>query len=66
MDRELVKELIQHNFNEKNIEHELNAILFDKEYRKNMLSDFDLLREKLGSAGASNRFAKEIVSSIND
>lgn len=66
MDRELVKELIQHNFNEKNIDHELNAILFDKEYRKNMLSDFDLLREKLGSAGASNRFAKEIVSSIND
>ncbi|MGB5989357.1 MAG: lipid-A-disaccharide synthase [Marinifilaceae bacterium] len=66
MDRELVKELIQHNFNEKNIENELNAILFDKEYRKNMLIDFDLLREKLGSAGASNRFAKEIVSSIND
>lgn len=66
MDRELVKELIQHNLNEKNIEDELNAILFDDSYRKNMLADFDLLREKLGGTGASNRFAKEIVSSIKN
>lgn len=66
MDRELVKELIQHNLNEKNIEDELNAILFDDSYRKNMLADFDLLRDKLGGAGASNRFAKEIVSSIKN
>lgn len=66
MDRELVKELIQHNLNEKNIEYELNAILFDDSYRKNMLTDFDLLRDKLGGTGASNRFAKEIVSSIKN
>lgn len=66
MDRELVKELIQHNLNEKNIEDELNAILFDDSYRKNMLADFDLLRDKLGGTGASNRFAKEIVSSIKN
>lgn len=66
MDRELVKELIQHNLNEKNIEDELNAILFDDSYRRNMLADFDLLRDKLGGAGASNRFAKEIVSSIKN
>lgn len=66
MGRELVKELIQHNLNEKNIEDELNAILFDDSYRKNMLADFDLLREKLGGPGASNRFAKEIVSSIKN
>lgn len=61
MQREVVKELLQHNFNKANIVKELNAILFDENYKSNMLKDFDMIREKLGEEGASNRFAKEIV-----
>lgn len=66
MDREIVKELIQHNLNKENIEKELNSILYDKAYRNNMLTNFNSLRDKLGKRGASKCFAKEIVSSLKN
>ena len=65
MGKETVKELLQHNLNKELITKELNAILYDDTYRNKMLSEFDELREKLGSKGASNRFAKEIVRSLS-
>lgn len=52
MDRELVKELIQDEFNTKNLKAELQKIL-DPAHREKLLKDYDLLEEKLGGAGAS-------------
>ncbi|MBY8962781.1 lipid-A-disaccharide synthase [Flavobacterium sp. D11R37] len=52
MDREVVKELIQDEFNTKNLKAELQKIL-NPAHREKLLKDYDLLEEKLGGAGAS-------------
>ena len=66
MDREVVKELIQHKMNGREIKAELDAILFDEQYRAKMLSDYAELNVKLGGTGASKRFADEIVRLLRD
>ncbi len=63
MDREVVKELIQNDFNKKNLKKALNAIL-EKENRKNIFEDYYALELKLGGKGASKKTAKLIVNSI--
>lgn len=61
MDKEVVKELIQTDFNATNLKYWLNSILFDDNYRNQMLNDFDELRKVLGNAGASQRAAEIIL-----
>lgn len=60
MDSGVVKELIQQDCNPDNIAHELDIILNDQTYRKNMLTNYDLLDEKMGLPGASAKTAKLI------
>ena len=60
MDKEVVKELIQNDFNEKNLEHELHKILNDKQ-RALMFSNYFDLEKKLGGKGASKKVAELIV-----
>jgi len=60
MDREVVKELIQDDFNIKRLRVELDRIL-DPENAERMKNDYHLLRKKLGEAGASGRAAKQIT-----
>ncbi|MBA0883543.1 lipid-A-disaccharide synthase [Flavobacterium undicola] len=64
MDEEVVTELIQDNCNTKTIKKELNKIL-DPEYRKNLLAKYDVLEQKLGGAGASEKTAKLIIANLN-
>lgn len=63
MDREVVKELIQNELNTKNLKSELQKLL-NSEYRKNLLHQYDLLEEKLGGNGASEKTAKLIIDSL--
>lgn len=63
MDKEVVKELIQNDLNTKNLKIELQKIL-NPDYRKNLLHEYDLLEDKLGGAGASEKTAKLIVDSL--
>ncbi|HAF30754.1 MAG TPA: lipid-A-disaccharide synthase [Bacteroidales bacterium] len=58
MDSEVVRELIQFDMNPKMIKKELNKILFDMDYRSNMLENYNKLRNVLGGTGASERVAK--------
>ncbi|MFK7923049.1 MAG: lipid-A-disaccharide synthase [Bacteroidia bacterium] len=59
LDRELVTELIQHDFNPTRLEDELRALMGEK--RANELeAGYQELRERLGDGGASER-AAEIV-----
>ena len=44
--------------------HELAAILPGGSDRERMLGDFEELRTMIGEAGASERFAKDIVNSL--
>ncbi len=63
MDKEVVKELIQTEFNYENLKSELNKIIFDKEHRTNMLDNYKQLKTILGNKGASRR-AAEIITNI--
>lgn len=61
MDREVVTELIQNDFNKKRIKMELSKLL-EPTTRKKILEDYNLLEEKLGGNGASETTAKLIVN----
>ncbi|HQU60440.1 MAG TPA: lipid-A-disaccharide synthase [Saprospiraceae bacterium] len=58
--REVVKELIQQDFNAANLRKEL-AKLLEPENRRRISEGYALIRERLGSAGASRRAASLIV-----
>lgn len=60
MDREVVKELIQSELTTKNLQNELSKIIEGPE-RERILSDYKLLKEKLGGEGASELAARLIV-----
>ncbi|MFK5879313.1 MAG: lipid-A-disaccharide synthase [Flavobacteriaceae bacterium] len=60
MDREVVTELIQNDFNEKRLKQELLKIL-DDQYRQEIFGDYYDLEQKLGGAGASENAAKLIA-----
>ena len=64
MGREVVKELLQNDFNSINLERELLKITEDTTYRQQIINDYKLLKEKLGGAGASEKTAKLILSLI--
>lgn len=63
MDREVVKELIQSDFNRKNLKNELSKIL-SMPHREKMFSDYYELEKKLGGAGASDKTAQLIYNKI--
>ena len=60
MDREVVTELIQNDFNEKRLEHELDRIL-NPEQRLKIFNDYYELEQKLGGKGASEITARLIM-----
>ncbi|UMB60367.1 lipid-A-disaccharide synthase [Lutibacter sp. A80] len=62
MNKEVVKELIQNDFNEKTLEAELHKIL-DEENRTKMFLNYFELEKKLGGKGASLKTAKMISKS---
>ena len=61
LDKEVVKELIQENLNEKNLTSELNNIL-EGDHRINMLKSYSELIDKLGNKGASEKTALKIFN----
>ena len=63
MDKEVVKELIQHDLNSANLKKELSKIL-DSNHRTVLFNDYFDLETKLGGVGASSNTAKLITKSI--
>lgn len=63
LDKEIVKELIQNDFNKKNIKAELQKILAP-DYRANLLKQYDLLEQQLGGMGASQKTAALIIKHL--
>jgi lipid-A-disaccharide synthase len=64
MKKESVRELIQNDFNQKNVTSELGSILEDEQKRKEIIQDYKQLESLLGGPGASRRTAELIVSSF--
>jgi lipid-A-disaccharide synthase len=63
MDEEVVTELIQEDCTTKRIRQELKKIL-EPNHRKKLVSNYDLLEEKLGGIGASQKTARLIVADL--
>lgn len=64
MDREVVKELIQHECTAKAIEQELKLLIRGGSKREEVLSSYKILKEKLGSGGASQKVAQSLLKTI--
>jgi lipid-A-disaccharide synthase len=64
MDREVVKEILQYNLAQ-DIKKEMDLILYDHEYRQRMLGNYDLLIEKVGRHGVSDRVAQRILALLH-
>ncbi|MBW2960442.1 lipid-A-disaccharide synthase [Mesonia aestuariivivens] len=64
MNKEVAKELIQHEFNVKNLKTELSKLLTPS-YREQLFNDYRVLKDKLGGSGASQATAKLIYKKIN-
>ena len=62
--RESVKELVRASLAVDELRDELQAVLRGGKERNRMLKDFDELRAMIGSEGASERFAKDMVNSL--
>ncbi|MEE4177881.1 MAG: lipid-A-disaccharide synthase [Bacteroides sp.] len=61
MDRPLVREMIQDDFNARDLKQELNRLLNDQDYVGKILSGYSELRHKLGDKGASEDAASHII-----
>lgn len=64
MDKEVVKELIQGDFNKENLKRELEIILDPYERTKFFMNYYEL-EKKLGGRGASEKIADMIFNSLN-
>ncbi len=65
MDKEVVTELIQNDFNSKRLKKELDAIL-NTNRREQMFLDYFELEKKLGGRGASEKTAKLIFNALKN
>ena len=65
MEKEVVKELIQNDFNRKNLTKELKKIL-EKEQRETIFENYYELEKKLGGPGASEKTASLIFNSVKE
>jgi lipid-A-disaccharide synthase len=57
MEKEVVKELIQHELTAENLTSELKKLTEGKQYREQIINEYKLINEKLGGPGASARAA---------
>ncbi len=65
MEKEIVKELIQNKLTKEHLKSELNLILAGPN-RKNQLSAYEILSQKLGGSGASKKAAALIISNAKE
>jgi lipid-A-disaccharide synthase len=61
MDKLVVKELIQQDCTPQTIATELDLIVNNKDYRKEMLNNYDELDKRMGHPGASAKTAALII-----
>ena len=64
MDSESVKELIQNDLNEDKLAVELEQLLHNGKRQRQLLEDYEELKDRLGNAGASEKAAEVILKSL--
>ena len=66
MGKEVVKELIQNDLSEENLARELDLLLHDGKRQRQLLEDYDELKDRLGNAGASEKAAAAIWDDLSN
>lgn len=66
MDREIVRELIQGDFNRKEVTKELKKVLETGPRRDQLLMDYQVLEQKLGGVGASEITASLMLKTLKE
>ncbi len=66
MDKEIVRELIQHDLNSDLLKKELEAILVGGAKREQILVDYAEMQEIVGEAGASERAAQLMIDYLSE
>lgn len=66
MNREVVKELIQKDFNAANLKSELNRLLSDERRKVELKQDYTELKQTLGGQGASKKAAKLMMKYLSE
>ena len=64
MEKEVVKELIQGDLTEDNIVKELDVLLHSGKRQRQLLEDYDELKDRLGAAGASEKAASVVCEAL--
>jgi lipid-A-disaccharide synthase len=64
MNEEIVVELIQKKMTLKNVKAEMQKLLFDENYRRQMKENYRRLSERMGGPGCSQRAAQKIVEML--
>ncbi len=64
MDKEVVKELIQGDFNYRKLKAELHKIASEPEYRNRLFTEYEYLSLKLGGPGASRKTAMYVLNAL--
>ncbi len=62
--REIIRELVQMDCNPRTIAYELRKILDDKQYDAEFQRNYAELRQRMGSAGASQRAAQAVIKFV--
>lgn len=62
--KEVVRELVAHEFTPDMVSGEMPNMLFNEDFRARMFADYDLLRERLGKPGAAKHAASKIFSAL--
>ena len=65
MEHQIVPELLQSDMTPKKLSEALDSILFNPQFRNDILDNYAQLRNKLGNEGASQRVAAHIKSYLN-
>ena len=63
--KEVVRELVADTMTVANVRSELNALLYDENYRGQMLKEYDRMIKILGPAGASHQAASKMIELLS-
>ena len=66
MEHQIVPELLQSDMTPKKLSEALDSILFNPQFRNDILDNYAQLRNKLGNEGASQRVAAHIKTYLNN
>jgi lipid-A-disaccharide synthase len=66
MDKKVITELIQHDFNLKALKSEFEKITINDNFRSQLFKEYEQLKVKLGCRGASENTAQLIVKYLKN